>query len=195
MNKQRSRAVSSSAVIAMILLVSIGLGCRMLGGTDRANKDNRSGTEKKGLAPAAACALINDPVFEERKKYMQQASGEGYDCSGATHFGLKNPNGPQSLNDPRPGYSYYVLGNKDVAENVFLSMSGRNDSAAQNLFVVQANAVAMMINQQPLPSEIESAITGSYLGASTTREWTIGAAKVELFRASAGDVMSLKFKF
>lgn len=86
-------------------------------------------------------------------------------------------------------------GEQGVITKVMLSMSKRSDGA--QFFVAEANAVAKMINGQPLPKEIESAITGplSTLDNKFSKTWQIGNATVELNRTNTDSTFYMSFQF
>ena len=95
----------------------------------------------------------------------------------------------------RPAFSYAAIGEQGVITKVMLTMTKRPDGA--QFFLSEGNAVAKMINGQPLPREIEDAITGplSTLGGDFTTTSKIDKAKVELVRSNTDSRFYLTFEF
>jgi hypothetical protein len=188
MNLRKNRpVVARGLVLAAVVLIGASLGCKMLGG-GAGNTNGTSDTKaKKGLAPKEICALLDDPLFETRSPY------DGSGCSGGTSFGVRDTRTGSYETDTRPHYSLAATGDADEVNRVMLLLTRRDDVAARQMYVTTADTIARMINNQPLPTEIESAITGP--PGDFNRTWQIGNAKVELDRTSAENKFYLTFQF
>lgn len=169
--------------ILLILLVGIfmmmSIGCSLM----KADGGNKKDTPKSGLDAVEVCKMLDDPVFETRSPY------NGENCTGNSSFtGKAAP--PASGN--RPSFSFVAYGNKDnEIDELHLTMMNREDAAGLDFFVTEAQVIARMINEQPLPKPIEDAIRSSYVPPGSMdlkSEWKIGDAKVALVRASTSNI-------
>jgi hypothetical protein len=185
----RNRTLPLALLSLGILLAS---GCSA-SGTGDAGDASAAGNMKnaKGVAPAKICQMLADPVFESRFEY------NGSSCSGSTHFGTKDTRTMSSATDMRPAFSFLASGDQDAVNRVALSMSKRDDDAARQFFLTEAHAVARMIGDQPLPKDIESAITAplSTSGGEFKTASKLGNATVELRRSATDSLMYLSFAF
>lgn len=183
MNTRTSHAM----ILALFLLVGASVGCKMLGG----GTSNPNGGTKttKGIAPDKICGLLAHPNFENKSPY------DGQGCSGSTYFGARDTRTASYENDNRPSFSYSAIGENDLITRVLLSMSKRPDGA--EFFAAEGDAVAKLINGQPLPNEIRNAITSPLFttGGDFTTNSQIGNAKVELVRSATDNRFSLSFDF
>lgn len=179
-----------TVLLAISLVATLVLGCSMLGSNNNNNNSSSGGAGKgKGLTSTKVCALLSDPMFENRSEF------NGSSCSGSSHFGAPDTRGGPSDTDMRPSYSFAATGSADAITKVSLSMSRRDDGTARQFFLTQATAVAKMIDDQPLPADFENAITGplSTLDPRFSKTWKIGAATVELTRTAADSTTYLTF--
>jgi hypothetical protein len=187
--KQRGALVSHRMVLALIFLLGASLGCKMLGGgtTDKKGADDPK--NKKGIPATQICQMLAHPSFENNSAY------NGAGCSGSTYFGIRDTRTASYETDMRPAFSYGVIGEQGVITKVILSMTKRPDGA--QFFLSEADAVARMINGQPLPKEIENAIVSPLLtsGGEFTTTSQIGNARVELVRSSSDSKFYLSFQF
>jgi hypothetical protein len=188
MSKRKDdRLVSHGLILALVFLIGANLGCKMLGGgTANTNSDAKTA---KGIPADKICQLLADPGFENNSAY------NGAGCSGSTYFGVKDNRTASYETDLRPAFSYGAIGEQGVITKVTLSMTKRPDGA--QFFLAKADAVARMINGQPLPKEIENAITGplSGLGGDFTTTSKIENAKFELVRSNTDNRFYLSFEF
>ena len=178
MNKRTSHAM----VLGLFLLIGASLGCKMLGG---GTSNTNSGTKTtKGIPADKICTLLAHPRFENRFPY------DGNGCSGSTTFGA-GASGTAS----GPSFSYAAIGEQNVITKVRLNMANRADGA--EFFAAEGDAVANLINGQPLPNEIKNAITSPLFttGGDFTTNSQIGNAKVELVRSATDSRFSLSFDF
>ena len=190
MNKRiGSPVISRRMVLAVFFLIGASLGCKMLGGGTSNTNSTDSTKAMKGIPAAQICQKLAHPSFENRSEY------DGAGCSGSTYFGVKDTRTASYETDMRPSFSYAGVGDQGVINKVMLSMSKRPDGA--EFFVAEADAVARMINDQPLPKEIESAITGplSTLDNRFNKTWKIGNVTVELDRTNTDSRFYLTFQF
>lgn len=190
MNRQkRSRVVSRGMVLAAVFLFGASLGCKMLGGEATSTNGSNDTKTTKGVSATKICQMLAHPSFESGFAY------DGKGCSGSTYFGAKDIRIASYETDMRPSFSYGVIGENDAIEKIMLFMSKRPDGAA--FFAAEADAVAKMINGQPLPKEIEDAIKGplSTSGGNFTTRSQIGNAEVELDRSNTDGRFSLTFQF
>lgn len=178
MNKRTSHAM----ILALLLLIGASVGCKMLGsGTSNTN----SGTKTtKGIPADTICPLLAHPRFENRFPY------DGNGCSGSTTFGAG-----ASGTAPSPSFSYAAIGEQNLITKVRLTMTNRPDGA--EFFAAEGDAVAKLINGQPLPNEIKNAIASPLFatGGDFTTTSTVGNAKVELVRSAAESKFRLSFDF
>ena len=188
MNKRiDDRLFSQGMVLALIVLISASLACKMFGGeTANTNSDAKT---TKGIPAAKICPLLAHPSFESNSTY------NGAGCSGSTYFGVRDTRTASYETDLRPAFSYGAIGEQGVITKVILSMTKRPDGA--QFFLSEADAVARMINGQPLPKEIENAISGSSptSGGDFTTTSKIDNAKVELVRSNTDSRFYLTFEF
>jgi hypothetical protein len=184
---QLNRVFLDPRLSAAAVLAAVGIGCSMLGGGADTASNSKSG---KGFSAEQVCQLLAHPEFENKSSY------NGESCSGSTYFGAKDaPAGNRSA------FSYYVLGDKDTVQKINLSMSRRPDGTT--FFAAQGNAVTKMISGQPLPKEIEDAITAilpasgglAGYGDRFTTSAVAGNAKVELVRTNSDQGFTLTFQF
>jgi hypothetical protein len=178
MNKRTSQAM----VLGLFLLIGASLGCKVLGG---GTSNTNSGTKTtKGIPADKICALLAHPRFENRFPY------DGNGCSGSTTFGAG-----ASGTANGPSFSYAAMGEQNVITKVRLNMTNRADGA--EFFAAEGDAVANLINGQPLPNEIKNAITSPLFttGGDFTTNSQIGNAKVELVRSATDNRFSLSFDF
>lgn len=187
--KQRGALIPHRLVLALILLVGASLGCKMLGGGTSQKNGTADVQNTKGIPATQICQMLAHPSFENRSEY------DGTGCSGSTFFGSKDNRTASYETDMRPSFSYAAIGEQGVINKVILSMSKRPDGA--QFFLAEADAVARMINGQPLPKEIDTAITSPLLTSSGdfTTTSQIGNAKVDLVRSSTDSRFSLTFQF
>ena len=187
--QKRSLTVSGGIVLAVAVLVGASMGCKMSGDGTTGNSGAGDTKGGKGISATQICQTLAQPSFESRQEYNGSA------CSGSTYFGASDTRQGPSDTDTRPSYSYSVLGEQDVVNRVNLNMSGRADGA--QFFATQADAVAKKINGQPLPKEIETAITAplSTSGGDFTTSSKIGDVKVDLVRSSTNSGFKLTFQF
>jgi hypothetical protein len=186
-NRKDDRVVSHGLVLALIFLIGASLGCKMFGGgTANTNSDAKT---TRGIPAAQICQMLAHPSFENNSAY------NGAGCSGSTYFGLRDTRTASYETDIRPAFSYGAIGEQGVITKVILSMTKRPDGA--QFFLSEADAVARMINGQPLPKEIENAITGSLptSGGDFTTTSKIDKAKVELVRSNTDSRFYLTFEF
>ena len=184
MNK---RNANHGIVLAVILLIAASMGCKMLGGGSSTNT-NDGAKEMKGIPADKICAVLAHPNFENKSPY------DGQGCSGSTYFGARDTRTASYETDTRPAFSYGAIGEQGVITKIHLSMTKRPDGA--QFFLAEAQAVAKLINNQPLPKEIEDAINGAPpLSGDFTTTAQIGNARVEMVRSSADNRFWLSFEF
>ena len=184
--------------IILIGILAALAGCGgAVGGTNL--NANGAGNLKKtnGFDPAQICGLLKDPVFETRDYKPPTASG----CRGETYFGTEKSSQPDSKSDRRPHFSFQAYGDKqDTVSVVDISMYYRDDVAGRDFFMTEAHTIARMISDQPLPKEIEYALTqplSSYLKsgeAQSFKEFQLGNAKVQMGRSENGVSLSFTYK-
>jgi hypothetical protein len=187
MNK---RNTNRSFLLALFLLIGASVGCKMLGGGS--NSNTNAGATTRGIPAAKICQVLAQPSFENNSPY------NGQSCSGSTHFGARDTRTASYETDTRPSFTYSAIGEQDVVTRVHLFMSKRPDGA--EFFASVGDAVAKVINGQPLPDEIRNSIMAqsvgnSVLGPKSTTTSQIGNAKVELIRSTTDDSFDLTFKF
>ena len=182
----------NALILALTFLMSASLGCKMLGGGS--TQTNGAGETKnaKGIPASQICQLLAHPSFENKFPY------NGQSCSGSTYFGARDTRTASYEPDTRPSFSYAAIGEQDLITKVRLSMSKRPDGA--EFFATEGDAVAKLINGQPLPAEIRNSIiaqrgSGGLLGPKSTTTSQIGNAKVELVRSDTDDSFDLTFEF
>ena len=183
MNKRTSHAL----ILAIFLLISASVGCKMLGG---GTSNTNSGTKTmKGIPADQICPLLAHPSFESRFPY------DGNGCSGSTYFGARDTRTASYETDTRPSFSYAAIGEQNLITKVRLTMTKRPDGA--EFFAAEGDAVAKLINGQPLPNEIKNAIASPLFatGGDFTTTSTVGNAKVELVRSATDARFSLSFDF
>jgi hypothetical protein len=182
MNKRTSHAM----ILALFLLTGASLGCKMLGG---GTSNTNSGTTMTGLPADKICTLLAHPRFENRFPY------DGNGCSGSTTFGARDTRTASFETDTRPSFSYAAIGEQNLITKVRLNMMNRADGA--EFFAAEGDAVANLINGQPLPNEIKNAITSPLFttGGDFTTTSKVGNAKVELVRSATDSRFSLSFDF
>lgn len=160
----------------------------MLGG---GTQKNAAGDAKnlKGIPAGPICQMLAHPSFENRSPYNGEA------CAGSTYFGARDMRTASYETDTRPSFSYAAIGEQDVITKVRLNMTKRPDGA--EFFAAEGDAVAKLINGQPLPDEIRTAITAplSASGGNFTTTSQVGNAKVELVRSATDNRYSLSFDF
>ena len=145
--------------------------------------------DRKGIPATQICQMLAHASFESRSEY------DGAGCSGSTYFGAKDIRTASYETDVRPSFSYAAIGEDGEIRKVILTMSKRPDGV--DFFISRADVVAKMINDQPLPKEIETDIKAplSTLSSEFSRTWQIGNATVELKRANTDSRVSLSFQF
>lgn len=183
MNKRTSHAM----ILALFLVIGASVGCKMLGG---GTSNTNSGTKTmKGIPADQICPLLAHPSFESSFPY------DGNGCSGATYFGARDTRTASYETDTRPSFSYGAIGESDLITKILLTMSKRPDGA--EFFAAEGDAVAKLINGQPLPNEIRNAITSPLFtsGGDFTTTSKIGNAEVELVRSATDGRFSLTFQF
>ena len=178
------RNISPGIVLALFLLIAASIGCKMLGVGSNTNTNDGPKT-MKGIPAAKICQLLAHPSFESKFPY------NGQSCSGSTYFGARDSRTASYETDNRPSFSYAAIGEQDLVTKVQLSMSKRPDGA--EFFAAEGDAVAKLINGQPLPNEIRNAITSPYVGFTATSQ--VGNAKVELIRSATDSKFDLSFQF
>ena len=187
MVKKQTTTLSGGLMLALIFLTGTSLGCRMFGGRSSSSTNDGAQT-MKGIPADKICPVLAHPKFEENFPYNGQA------CSGATYFGAPDTRTASYESDTRPAFSYSALGEQGVITRINLSMTRRQDAA--QFFLAEAQLVARVISDQPLPGEIENAINGAPpLSGDFTTTSKIGNAKVEMVRSSADNRFLLTFKF
>ena len=187
MIKKQAAMLSGSLILALIFLTGASLGCRMFGGGSSSNI-NDSVKTMKGIPADKICTALAHPNFESRFPY------DGQGCSGSTYFGVRDTRTASYESDTRPAFSYGAIGEQGVITKIHLSMTKRPDGA--QLFLAEAQSVARMINNQPLPKEIEDAINSAPpMSGDFTTTSQIGNAKVEMVRSSADNRFRLSFEF
>lgn len=151
--------------------------------------DGKDAKNLKGIPATEICRMLAHPSFESRHEY------DGASCSGSTYFGAKDTRTASYETDLRPAFSYAAIGEQGVIKKVTLTMSKREDGA--QFFLTEASAVAKMIDGQPLPKDIESAITGplSTSGGEFKTTSQMGNATVELRRTNTDSRFYLSFQF
>ena len=177
--------VQTNLLITALILTGFAVSCSMFGGSSSNSGSNGQKTAK-GLAATPICQMLAHPDFESKFPY------DGKGCSGSTTFGAKDMRTGPSDTDTRASFSYAVIGENDKVEKIMLNMSKRQDGGG--LLAAEAAAVAKMIDGQPLPKEIETALSEPF--STYTRrdqDWKIGDVKVNLFRTS--DQTRLTFNF
>lgn len=183
-------SVFDTRLMAAAVVAAVGIGCSMLGGGDNTTSNSKSA---KGLSAAAVCQVLAHPEFENKYPYNGEA------CSGSTYFGAKDTRVGSYESDTRAAFSYSVLGENDKIERITLNMSKRPDGAT--FFAATGDSVAKMISGQPLPKEIQDAITGPTFAGATgygdraTTNGVVGNAKVELVRTNRDNGFTLTFQF
>ena len=190
MSKEKGSGVVSRTLIStVIFLISASLGCTMLGGGTTSKNGSGDPKAMKGIPAERLCQMLAQPTFESRSQY------DGAGCSGSTYFGARDTRTASYETDMRPSFSYAAMGEEGVIKKVTLTMSKRPDGG--QFFLAQTDAIARAINDQPLPKELESAITGplSTLGGDFTTTSQVGNAKVELVRSTTDSRFYLTFQF
>lgn len=177
------RTLSLTLLFASLLLI---LNCSASGKKATGNTDAK---DRKGIPATEICQRLAHPSFESRAEY------DGSGCSGSTHFGAKDIRTASYETDMRPSFSYAAIGDQGEIKKIILTMSKRPDGAP--FFITQADAVAKLVNDQPLPKEIETDITAplSTLANDYSRTWKIGNATVELNRSNTDSKLHLSFQF
>jgi hypothetical protein len=185
MNKRTSHAM----ILALFLLIAASVGCKMLGGGSSQKNGGSDTKNAKGLPAAQICQMLAHPSFEKRFPY------DGNGCSGSTTFGARDTRTASYETDTRPSFSYAAIGEQNVITKVRLNMTNRADGA--EFFAAEGDAVAKLINGQPLPNEIKNAITSPLFttGGDFTTTSKVGNAKVELVRSATDSRFSLSFDF
>lgn len=182
-----------TAITTLLILAALAAGCSIFGGSSSSGSVND--TKKKGLTATAMCQLLGHPEFESKFPY------DGKGCSGSTTFGAKDMRPGPSDTDRRASFSYAVIGENDTISRIMLNMSKRPDGSS--FFAAEANAVAKMISGQPLPKELDEAISAPLpasgglagYGDAFTTTGQVGAAKVELIKRNSDQGFSLTFQF
>jgi hypothetical protein len=189
MRKEKQSAGVGVLVAALFLLTCASLGCKMLGGGSSQKNGGSDTKNAKGLPAAQICQLLAHPSFENRSPY------DGQGCSGSTAFGATDTRTASYETDNRPSFSYAAIGEHDLITKVHLSMTKRPDGA--EFFAAEGDAVAKLINGQPLPNEIRNAITSPLFttGGDFTTTSKVGNANVELVRSATDNRFSLSFDF
>jgi hypothetical protein len=154
--------------------------------SDKKAAGSTDAKNRKALSATQVCQMLAHPSFESRSEY------NGTACSGSTYFGAADIRKAAYETDMRPSFSYAAFGEQGEIKRVFLSMSKRPDGAA--FFITQADAVAKLVNDEPLPKEIETDITAP-LSTDYSRTWQIGNATVELKRTKTDSTFYLNFQF
>jgi hypothetical protein len=169
-------------ILALFLLIGASVGCRMLGGGT--SNTNTSTKTMKGIPADKICTLLAHPRFENRFPY------DGNGCSGSTTFGAAASGTVKGAS-----FSYAAIGEQNLITKVRLFMSNRPDGA--DFFAAEGDAVANLINGQPLPNEIKNAITSPLFttGGDFTTTSKVGDAKVELVRSATESKFHLSFDF
>ncbi|HYJ87472.1 MAG TPA: hypothetical protein VEW46_15535 [Pyrinomonadaceae bacterium] len=171
-----------------LLVISLALtfGCSASGKKALGSTDAK---DRKGIPATQICQMLAHPSFESRSEY------DGAGCSGSTYFGAKDIRTASYETDIRPSFGYAALGEQGEIKKVILTMSKRPDGT--DFFINRANAVAKMINDEPLPKELETDITAplSTLANDYSRTWQIGNATVELKRTKTDSGFYLSFQF
>lgn len=187
--RQRSVLVSWQLVLAMVFLTGASLGCKMFGGESAQKNETGDAKSAKGLPAAQICQTLAHPNFENNSPY------NGQSCSGSSYFGARDTRTASYETDTRPSFSYAAIGEQDVITKVRLSMTNRADGA--EFFGAEGDAVAKLINGQPLPNEIRNAITSPLFtsGGDFTTTARIGNATVELVRSATDSKFNLTFQF
>lgn len=178
------KSKQTNRFIVVLILTGFAISCSMFSGSN--SNGNAINTKKKGPSATTVCQVLAHPDFESSFPY------DGKGCSGSTYFGAKAGGTPPTLSDTRPSFSYAVIGENDKLEKVMLNLSKRQDGEA--LLAAEANAVAKMISGQPLPKDIETAVSEPF--STYTRrdqDWKIGDVKVTLLRTN--DLTSVAFQF
>jgi hypothetical protein len=172
----------------MLLVISLLLafGCSA---SDKKAVGSTDAKDRKGIPATQICQTLAHPSFESRSEY------DGAGCSGSTYFGAKDIRTASYETDVRPSFSYAAIGEQGEIKKVILSMSKRPDGA--DFFINRADTVAKMINDQPLPKEIETDIKAplSTLANDFSRTWQIGNATVQLNRSNTDSKVYLSFQF
>lgn len=182
--EQRRATVSGRLILGLLVLTAASLGCNMLGGGTQ--KDSAADTKNsKGIPANTICQALAHPSFENRSPY------NGQSCSGSTVFGARDTRTASYEPDTRPSFSYVAMGEQDVITKVRLTMTRRPDGA--EFFAAEGDAVAKLINGQPLPTEIRNAITAPLANFTTTSR--VGNAGVELVLSTTESTYSLSFNF
>ena len=180
-------------IIAAGILTASGIACSIFGGSNSNGVSNDG--KKKGPSASSVCQTLAHPTFESTFPY------DGKGCSGSTTFGAKDMRAGPPDTDRRAAFSYAVIGENDTITKIMLNMSKRPDGGA--FFAAEANAVAKMINGQPLPKELDEAIVAPLpasgglagYGDAFTTTGQVGNAKVELVKRNSDQGFSLTFQF
>lgn len=186
--EQRRVTVSGRLIVALLVLTAASLGCNMLGGGTQ--KNTAADTKNsKGIPANTICQVLAHSSFEQRSPY------NGQNCSGGTYFGARDTRTASYETDTRPSFSYLAMGEQDLITKVRLNMTKRPDGA--EFFAAEGDAVAKLINGQPLPDEIRKAITAPLFttGGDFTTRSQVGNAGVELVRSATDSRYSLSFDF
>ena len=187
--KQKGATVSGGLILTLVFLIGASPGCNMPGGESARKNGADDAKTAKSIPATQICQTLAHPSFENRSPY------NGQSCSGSTFFGARDTRTGPSETDTRPAFSYAAIGEQDAITSVRLSMSKRADGA--EFFAAQGDAVAKLINGQPLPNEIRNAITSPLAasGGDFTTASQIGNAKVKLVRSAADSRFDLSFEF
>jgi len=189
MKQQKGGPVSATLILGLVFVIAASLGCKMLGGGTSQTNGAGDTTTAKGIPADKICQLLAHSSFENRSPY----NGQG--CSGSTYFGARDTRTGSYETDTRPSFSYAAIGDQDLITRVRLAMTKRTDGA--EFFAAEGDAVARLINGQPLPNEIRNAITAPLFasGGDFTTTSKIGNAKVELVRSATDNRFDLTFEY
>jgi len=160
----------SILVVVALILASSVIACKMFGGSN--SNGISTDAKKKGPTATAVCQMLAHPDFEDKSPY------DGKNCSGNHSFGAG------------ASFSYFVASDNDTIQMIRLIMSGDRPEVV-TFFVAEANAVAKMINGEPLPEAIEKQI--KYIGAASKITREIGHVNVEFERYDTSTSLTFEF--
>lgn len=144
-------------VVLIALASAVAFSCSAAksaaGGTD----ESAVKTTVKGIPADQLCRMTEDPVFTERSRRDD-------DCDADLYFGAKNTAAYGDKSSP--GFNFQSAGKDGMVYHVLLTMSPRTDAQALQFFATEAGTVSRLIDGQPLPKEIEAAITDPSGGTS-----------------------------
>lgn len=161
------------------LATSATFGCAAAKSAAGGENEAAVKTTVKGIPTDTLCRMTEDPVFTERSRRDD-------DCDADLYFGAKNTAAYGDKSSP--GFNFQSAGKDGMVYHVLLTMSPRSDAPSLQFFATEAGTVSRLIDGQPLPQEIEAAITDPS-GGTTEKMVTTEHAEFKFKVLSAGTRM------